>query len=103
YSTTHALSGNGTSYAGSTQLTTGTVAGTYTWHVSYVGDGNNAAADDQGGAQEQTVVSKAGPTLVTTASPAITLGTTAPTISDAAVLSGGYYETGSLHFSLTLG
>ena len=41
------------------------------------------------------MVSTASPTIVTTASSAITLGTTAPTLSDSAVLSGGYYETGS--------
>ena len=47
------------------------------------------------------MVSPASPTIVTTASPAITLGTTAPTLSDSAVLSGGYYETGNIVFTLT--
>ena len=47
------------------------------------------------------MVSAANPTITTTASPAITLGTTAPTLSDSAVLAGGYYETGSLTFTLT--
>ena len=49
--------------------TTGTVAGTYTWTARYVGDANNAAANDQGGVAEQTVVRPASPTIVTTASP----------------------------------
>ena len=93
--------GNGTYTATSTPLnTTGTVAGTYTWSVTYAGDANNTSAVDQGGAGEQTVVSPATPTLTTTASSAITLGTTDPTISDSAVLAGGYYETGSLSFTL---
>ena len=101
YTQTDTVSGNGTYTASDTLPTTGTVAGTYTWSVSYVGDGNNNGAADQGGAAEQTVVSPASPTIVTTASPAITLGTTAPTLSDSAVLSGGYYETGNLVFTLT--
>jgi uncharacterized repeat protein (TIGR01451 family) len=45
---------------------------------------------------------KASPTLVTAASPpAVTLGTTAPTLSDSAVLSGGFSPTGSLVFTLS--
>ena len=40
---------------------------------------------------------------MTTASPAVTLGTTAPTLSDSAVLEGGYYETGSITFTLYQG
>ncbi len=103
FSYTHSdtLSGNGTYSASDTLPTTGTVAGTYTWHVSYAGDANNNGASDQGGKAEQTVVSAANPTITTTASPAVTLGTTAPTLSDSAVLAGGYYETGSLVFTLS--
>ncbi len=89
-------------YKASTTLpTTGTVAGTYTWSVTYAGDANNINAIDQGGTVEQTVVSKANPTLVSTAGPAITLGTAAPTLTDSVVLAGGYYETGSAVFTLT--
>ncbi len=47
------------------------------------------------------MVSTASPAILTTASAAVTLGTTAPTLSDSAVVSGGYYETGSLVFTLT--
>ena len=62
---TDTVSGNAT-YTASTPLpTTGTVAGTYTWSVTYGGDANNNAAIDQGGAAEQTVVSPANPTLST--------------------------------------
>ena len=51
--------------------------------------------------EQVTVVSPASPTIVTTASPAVTLGATTPTLSDSAVVSGGYYETGSLVFTLS--
>jgi Prealbumin-like fold domain len=101
YTQTDTLTGNGTYTASDALPTTGTVAGAYTWHVTYVGDANNNSASDQGGSTEQTVVSKASPAIVTTASSAVTLGTTAPTLSDSAVLSAGYYETGSLVFNLT--
>ena len=43
YTQTDTLTGNGTYTASNTLPTTGTVAGTYTWSVSYVGDGNNNA------------------------------------------------------------
>src|SRR5205823_5789134 len=100
YSTSDPLTGdgNGTYGASYTLPTTGTVAGTYTWSVSYAGDGNNNGAVDQGGAAEQTVVSPASPSIVTTASPAITLDASgAPTINDSAVVSGAYQATGSLN------
>ena len=101
YTQTDTVSGNGTYTASTVLATTGTVAGTYTWSVTYEGDVNNNAAMDQGGPTEQTVVSPANPTIVTTASPAITLGTTAPTLSDSAVLSGGYFPGGSIVFTLS--
>src|SRR5205823_4092440 len=84
--------------------TTGTVTGTYTWTATYSGDGNNNGASDQGGTAEQIVVSPASPALVTTATPngTLTLGTTTVTLSDSAVLSGGYFETGSITFVLKL-
>ena len=75
FTQTDPVSGNGT-YTASTPLpTTGTVAGTYTWTAHYAGDANNNAANDQGGAAEQVIVAPTSPTLVTTASPALTLGT----------------------------
>ncbi len=97
--------GNGTYGASYTLPSTGTVVGTYTWSVSYVGNGNNSSAVDQGGTKEQTVVSNANPKVVTTANPTgtIAVGTTAPTLSDSAVLSGGYYATGTITFTLHLG
>src|SRR5262249_8726442 len=78
-----------------------TVIGTYTWTVTYSGDGNNNTAVDQGGTDEEETIVKASPELLTTASPEITLGTTAPTLSDTAVLSGAFNPTGSIVFTLT--
>src|SRR5207253_1701761 len=82
--------------------TSGQVAGTYTWAVTYAGDGNNNGAVDQGGTAEQTVVSPANPEIVTQASLGITLDATgAPTISDSATVSGAYYATGNIVFTVT--
>ena len=101
YTQTDTVSDNGTYSAQTTLPTMGTVAGTYTWSASYEGDPNNAVIHDQGGAAEQTMVSPASPALVTTAGPAITQrGTRAPTLADTAVLSGGYFPTGSIVFTL---
>jgi hypothetical protein len=101
FTQTDTVNGNGTYTAGTTLPTTGTVAGTYTWSVSYAGDANNQSAVDQGGAPEQTLVSPAQPTIVTTASPAVTLSTGTVTLSDSAVLAAGYFPTGNLVFTLT--
>ena len=104
FTTTDPVNGNGTYTASKTLPTTGTVAGTYTWTAHYSGDPNNAAVNDQGGADEQTLVSPASPTIMTTASPNVTLppgpsGTV--TLSDSALLSGGYHPTGTIAFTLT--
>src|SRR5205823_3480455 len=101
YTQTDTVSGNGTYTASDTLPTMGQVAGTYTWSAHYSGDNNNVSANDQGGTAEQTIVSAAHPTVVTTASGAVTLGTTAPTLTDSAVLSGGFFETGTITFTLT--
>ena len=68
---TDPVSGNST-YDGASILrcrTTGTVAGTYTWTVTYDGDANNRTVTETGAASngEQTEVSPASPTIVTTA------------------------------------
>ncbi len=66
---------------------TPTMAGTYRWIASYSGDANNApiagACND---ANENVVVSRAAPTIATTASPDIALG--AGTLTDNATVSG---------------
>jgi hypothetical protein len=73
YTQTDPVTGDGPYTASTTLPTTGTVAGTYTWTATYSGDANNAAASDQGGTAEQTVVGAASLTLVTIASPDVTL------------------------------
>jgi hypothetical protein len=107
YRQTDTVNGNGPYSASVTLPTTGTVAGSYTWKVSYSGDGNNVSYTEVGSALngEQTVVNPASPTIVTTASPNITLPSSniaiAVTISDTAVLGGGYFPGGSITFTLT--
>jgi uncharacterized repeat protein (TIGR01451 family) len=98
---TDTVTDNGT-YDASFTLPTTAVAGVYTWTAHYSGDDNNNAANDQGGTAEQTEVHPDSPTLETTASPTtVTLGTTAPTLTDSAVLSGGFNPTGNIVFTLT--
>src|SRR5262249_32900293 len=55
-----------------------TLVGTYTWTATYEGDANNTGANDQGGAAEQTMVTRATLSLVTIASPNVTLPTGPP-------------------------
>jgi hypothetical protein len=110
YTDTVTVSGNGT-YTTATGNKPGgwtlpsdgsTVAGTYTWHAHYSGDGNNSADDDQGGADEQVTVTPASPSVVTLASPTgtIALGIGTQTLNDSATLSGGYFPGGSIIFTL---
>ena len=102
FTQTDTITGNGAPAAGFTLPTTGTVTGTYTWTVAYGGDGNNNAANDQGGMAEQTVVSPAQPMLLTTAiAPVTRVGATSPTLTDTAVLAAGYFPTGVIDFTLT--
>jgi hypothetical protein len=69
---------------------------------SYVGDDNNNSAIDEGGKKEQQTVSPASPTLISTASPSsTTLGANVAILTDSATLTGGYYETGNITFTLT--
>jgi hypothetical protein len=103
---TASVAGNGsyTTPAGHTLPTTGTVTGTYQWDASYSGDTNNTTASESNVADEQVVVAPATPTIATTPSvTAVTLGTASVTLKDTAVLSGGYYETGTITFTLYLG
>ena len=103
------VSGNGTAYGtatgdnpgGYTLPTTGTATGTYQWEASYTGDTNNYSVSEIGNTAEQVVVTSASPTLTTTpSSTAVPLGTTAPTLTDTAVLANGYDETGTITFTL---
>jgi hypothetical protein len=102
---TATVNGNGTysTPTGYTLPTTGTVTGFYRWAASYSGDANNRSALDQGGTPEQVLVNAASPTLTTAASPPVTLGSSPTTLTDSAVLSGGYFETGTITFTLSAG
>jgi hypothetical protein len=100
YTQTYTVNGNG-SYQASTVLLPTAALGTYSWSVTYSGDVNNVAARDQGGEDEETDVGRQ-PSLITTASPAVTLGTTLVTISDTAVLTNGTNPTGTITFTLRL-
>ena len=100
YTQKDTVSGNGT-YTATDGPITNPAAGTYTWTATYAGDANNSMATDQGGSAEQTVVSNASPSIVTTPSPkSVTLGTSASTLKDTAVLSGGSAPTGKITFTL---
>ena len=89
------VSGNGT-YASASFTTT--LAGTYQFVASYTGDANNNGVVSACGApNESVVVTKATPTIATTASPTVTAGNT---ISDTATLAGGVAPGGSITFTL---
>jgi hypothetical protein len=89
---------------GYTLPTKGTVTGTYQWDAKYSGDSNNKPASDTNNCNEQVSVSPAGPTISTTpSSTSVALGTNPVTIKDTATLSGGYYGTGTITFTLYLG
>jgi uncharacterized repeat protein (TIGR01451 family) len=102
---TVSVSGNGT-YATSTGYTLptlGTVTGTYQWNATYSGDSNNNSVSENNDVSERVTVTKASPTVVTTASPhgTVTLDNTgSPTLNDSAVLSGGYHPSGTITFTL---
>ncbi len=90
-----AVSGAG-SY--SSAALTATAVGTYRFVASYSGDANNSAGSSAcADANEAVVVSKAAPTLVTQAGPAIPAG---GSTTDTATLAGGFAETGTIAFKL---
>ncbi|MDQ1442176.1 MAG: hypothetical protein QOG97_2404 [Acidimicrobiaceae bacterium] len=89
------VAGNGTYASGPF---TPSAAGSYNWVAAYTGDANNATVTSAcGAANETSTVSKANPTIVTTASSPVPIG---GTISDAAVLSGGAAPTGTITFTV---
>ena len=76
------------------------IARTYEWIASYSGDGNNLAASTTcGDSGEQSLVNKAQPGIVTSASEPVTIGVDPYTISDTATLSGGSNPTGTITFT----
>src|SRR5262249_59577457 len=85
-------------------LLAGAMTGTYQWNADYTGDNNNTASTDDDDPAEQVTVSAASPRLATAASPDVTLPTGPPgtvTLSDSALLSGGFAPTGSIVFTLS--
>jgi hypothetical protein len=83
-----------------------TVTGTYQWNAVYSGDVNNNPFSDINADNEQVHVRPTSPpneSLLTTANPTgtVTLGTSIVTLNDSAVLSGGYFPTGSITFTLS--
>jgi len=90
--------------SGYTLPTTGTVTGTYQWNAVYSGDGNNAGASDKNNVNERVAVSPACPSLSTKPNvTSVTLGSSSTVLKDTATLSGGYYEKGTITFTLYLG
>ncbi len=103
---TATISGNGayTTPTAYTLPTVGTVTGTYQWNVAYSGDENNSAAADQSDPAGQVVVNAASPSISSLPSPAaLGVNSTATTLQDTATLSGGYYPTGTITFTLYQG
>ena len=96
---TKTVSGNG---AYVSPVITPAQAGTYWWIANYGGDGNNAVTTNTCGATgESSVVNKATPTIVTTATPAtVTVG---GSVADQSVFSNGFSPTGTLTWSLFKG
>jgi len=91
---TATVNGNG-SY-GSAPFTTGAV-GTYNWTAGYSGDTDNTAAGPTACGAESVTVTKASPSIATTASGTVPAG---GKISDSATLSGGFKPTGTITFKL---
>ena len=87
---------------GFTLPTTGAVTGTYQWVASFSDRfGNNTGITDAADPNEQVMVSAARPSLVTTPGQrTITLGVSTVTLTDTALLSGGYHPTGAIRFTL---
>lgn len=96
FASTVAVNGNGTYNSGG--FTPGT-AGVYRFVASYSGDANNIAiANACNDANESVTVTKAAPTISTTASAGVIAGS--GSVSDRATIAGGYSPTGSITFKL---
>ena len=78
-----------------------TQVGTYTWQVSFAGDGLNNSANDQGGVAEQLTTIKASPTISTSASETAGGVVGSAVLSDSVTVSGGDNPTGAVTFTLT--
>ncbi len=98
--TVSVANGNGTytTPTGFTLPTSGTVTGSYQWDATYSGDGNNNIGSDNNAVVEQVVVNTASPTLTTTTGEDVS--NTLITLSDSALLTGGYFTSGTITFTL---
>jgi hypothetical protein len=95
FTSTSTVTGNGV-YPSAPFSTTG--PGVYNWVASYSGDAdNNAALSTCGAPNESVTVTKAAPTIVTSATAAVPVG---QSISDTATLSGGASPAGTITFSV---
>jgi uncharacterized protein YfaQ (DUF2300 family) len=92
--------GTYTTPTGFTLPTTGAITGTYQWNAAYNGDAHNSPVSENSNPGERVTVVPAGPAIVTTPNPTST--TVGNTLRDVAVLSGGYFPTGTLTFTLSL-
>jgi hypothetical protein len=92
------VNGNGTysTPVGFTLSTSQTVVGTYTWNATYNGDPNNAPVT---ATSELVNVNPAILNISTTPGGTVVVGSGSP-LTDTATLSGGYFETGTLTFTL---
>ncbi|MGD0389906.1 MAG: SpaA isopeptide-forming pilin-related protein, partial [Tepidisphaeraceae bacterium] len=93
---TLAVNGDGsyTTPTGYTLPSSGTVAGTYQWDVTYSGDLNNKPASDNNATDEQVTVNQASATTVTAIDDAVSngmpTGTLGESVYDTAAVNGGY-------------
>jgi hypothetical protein len=96
YTQTDTVSGNGDYTASVGALVLG--PGTYHWVANYSGDTNNTGTGDFTSDEEKVTITKAGPSIITTASGGGTVGVSFPT--DTATLSGAFNPTGTITFTL---
>src|SRR5262249_41955169 len=97
------VNGSGTymTPTGFTLPSSGTATSTYQWDATDSGDSNNKSDSDVNNVNEQVTVSAASPKLATIPVPlSVGLGATPVTLTDAAILVGGFHPTGTITFTL---
>ena len=100
---TVSVNGNGTytTLLGYTLPTTGSVAGTYQWVVSYSGDANNNSVTGSLGSEPVTVQLATPNSSTSTLPGSITLTSGTPAVlKDSARVIGGFHDTGTITFNL---
>ncbi len=98
---TETITPNGDGTYNTSNTNVATQVGTYTWTVSYAGDGLNNPANDQGGTAEQVTTVKSSPTISTSASETAGGVVGSAVLSDSVTVSGGDNPTGTVSFTLT--